>query len=242
MSATRDEIVVAAGEPWTFDATVTDAFDDMLARSIPGYADMREAVTATATYLLATKRQPRIVDLGASRGEGVVPLLERFPSATVEAIEISEPMLSVLAERLEPYPNARAVALDLAEDPPGRELVHADLVLCVLTLQFIPIETRYDLLADIYDLLAPGGALIVVEKVLGATGAGDQLLRGLYTEHKRAVGYSDEQIEAKRRSLQNVLVPVPAAVTERWLASSGFAPVERIWQSLSFAGWVAIRA
>ena len=244
MSVTRDEIVVAAGEPWTFDATVTDAFDDMLARSIPGYDEMRRVVAGTAVHLIdrgpRPRKPPRILDLGASRGEGVVPLLERYPDASVEAIEISEPMLDVLRERLAPYPNAYAIDRDLAVHPP--ELLGADLALCVLTLQFIPIETRYDLLADVYDALRPGGALILVEKVLGETPNGDQLLRDLYAEHKRAVGYSDEQIEAKRRSLQNVLVPVPASLTERWLASTGFAPVERVWQSLSFAGWVAIRA
>jgi tRNA (cmo5U34)-methyltransferase len=237
--STRDEIV--ADDSWVFDARVTDAFDDMLARSIPGYAEMRHVVTETATAVLGPKRSPVILDLGASRGEGVVSLLERCPDATVEAIEISEPMLDVLAERLEPYAHARARSLDLTERPLPVSFGIADLVLCVLTLQFVPIEQRYDLLSDVYERLRPGGALILVEKCLGETPRGDALLRDLYAAHKRRAGYSDEQIERKRRSLQNVLVPLPAREIERWLDAVGFAPVERVWQSLSFAGWVAVR-
>jgi tRNA (cmo5U34)-methyltransferase len=235
--STRDEII--ADDSWVFDARVTDAFDDMLARSIPGYDEMRHVVTETADALLPVGRSPRILDLGASRGEAVVPLLERHPDAFVEAIEVSEPMLDVLGDRLEPYRNANAVALDLTEHSPA--LDHADLALAVLTLQFVPIETRFDLLADVYDLLRPGGALIVVEKVLGATPAADLLLRDLYRAHKSRVGYSDEQIERKRRSLQMVLVPLPGELTESWLSVVGFAPVVRVWQSLNFAGWVAIK-
>jgi len=237
--STRDEIV--ADDSWVFDARVTDAFDDMLARSIPGYDDMRHVVTEAAIALLRPSKVgvPRILDLGASRGEALIPLLERWPDATAEAIEISEPMLDVLRERLECYPNARAVERDLTDTPLA--FWNADLVLCVLTLQFVPIETRYDLLTDIYDRLKPGGALILVEKVLGETPAGDRLLRDLYRTHKQHAGYSDEQIERKRRSLQNVLVPLPAGLLDEWLERVGFAPVERVWQSLSFVAWVAVR-
>ena len=85
------------------------------------------------------------------------------------------------------------------------------MILSVLTLIFVPIECRQSLLSKVYRALLPGGALIVVEKVLGATAEIDELMVRLYYDKKRESGYTQEQIERKRLSLQGVLVPVTAA-------------------------------
>jgi tRNA (cmo5U34)-methyltransferase len=69
------DTVMADGK-WQFDAEVTDAFDDMLARSISQYEVMRKA----CFDLACAYRQPKtdIVDLGCSRGEAMTALVDQF--------------------------------------------------------------------------------------------------------------------------------------------------------------------
>ena len=54
-------------------------------------------------------------------------------------------------------------------------------------------------------------------------------------------GYSAEEIERKRLSLEGVLVPVTARMNEDLLRSAGFDQVDCFWRWANFAGWLAIR-
>jgi tRNA (cmo5U34)-methyltransferase len=58
---------------------------------------------------------------------------------------------------------------------------------------------------------------------------------------KREHGYSDEEIERKRLSLQDVLIPLTTAGNEEMLADAGFGEMSRVWQWMNFAGWIAIK-
>ena len=81
----------------------------------------------------------------------------------------------------------------------------------------------------------------MVEKVLGETSSGQDHLVDVYYQMKRNNGYTDEQIEAKRVSLQNVLVPLRASENIRLLKEAGFSVVEPFWQNLNFMGIYAAK-
>ena len=129
--------------------------------------------------------------------------------------------------------------LDLRAGYPN---VEATLTLSVLTLQFVPIEHRARIVREVYEHTAPGGAFVLVEKVLGNSAVTDQLMIRLYYGLKRANGYGDAEIERKRLSLEGVLVPVAAAWNEDLLARSGFEEVECFWRCLNFAAWIGIKS
>lgn len=222
---------------WAFDEEVAFVFDDMLARSIPAYGEMRRVVCEIGRRFL---REPgRVVDLGTSRGEALASLLDYRPGATGIAVEIAEPMARHARGYLARFANVEVAEIDLRTGYPSLDEV--DVVLCVLTLQFVPIEHRYRVLDEALRSLRAGGALILVEKILGASAFSDRLLVDAYLDRKRENGYSDEEIDRKRLALEGVLVPVSAETNERMLAGAGFAQVERVWQSLNFAGWLAVR-
>lgn len=86
-----------------------------------------------------------------------------------------------------------------------------------------------------------GGALIFVEKVLGSTADLDGVMVDTYYALKAQNGYSQEQIERKRLSLEGVFVPVTAKWNEELLYSAGFAEVDCFWRWMNFAGWIAIK-
>lgn len=132
----------------------------------------------------------------------------------------------------------RIEELDLnAGYPPG---VDASLTLAVLTLQFLAPERRAALLAAARRSTRDGGAMIVVEKVRGATDRFDELFTELYHDKKVQSGYSRESVERKRLALQGVLQPRTAEENEAALRDAGFGQVECMWRCLNFAGWLAI--
>ena len=116
-----------------------------------------------------------------------------------------------------------------------------DLVIASLTLQFTPIEYRWNILQSVYDSLNDGGALIMVEKILGSNAHIDNILVNEYYNIKRENGYSEELIQNKRKSLEGVLVPLTSEFNEHLLTMCGFKEIDCFWRCLNFCAWVAIK-
>lgn len=236
---------VPSGERWAFDASVAGVFDDMLARSIPDYARMRSLVAAVAARNVYGPGA-MVVDLGCSRGGAIAELLDResppaLRFAEFVGFECSPPMLELARARFEGRRNVTIRAHDLRRDPYPVPIGRAVVTLSVLTLQFTPIEHRQRIVRDVWRSTREGGVFILVEKVLGSSADVDALLVDLHHAEKRAAGYSQDEIDRKRLSLEGVLVPVTARWNEDLLVGAGFSQVECFWRSLNFAAWVAVR-
>lgn len=226
---------------WEFDAEVTRVFEDMLERSIPQYGVMREAVTAVGMHFVQGKGR-QVLDLGCSRGSALAPFVERCGAyASYVGVDSSSQMVSHCRERFKLYEYSRLVTIqqmDLRTDFPM--LVGVDLVLVVLSLQFIPVEYRQEVLRKAFGTLRMGGALILVEKVLGNSGEINEMMVLEYLSLKADHGYTDEEIARKKLSLEGVLVPLTAAWNEQLLKEAGFKHVDVFWRWMNFCGWVAI--
>ncbi len=202
------DAIVPSGQ-WTFNEQVTDVFENMLARSVPDYTTMRALVSAVAQSFASLDPCPSVVDLGCSRGTAIEMLLEPLgPAATFHGIDTSAPMLAAAEDRFAACSNVSLEHLDLRHAYPAPT---ATVTLAVLTLQFVPIEHRQRVVRDIFRHTRPGGAVILVEKVLGATAGIDDMMVNAYLRMKAAHGYTTEQIDRKRASLEGVLVPLTAA-------------------------------
>lgn len=101
---------------------------------------------------------------------------------------------------------------------------------------------------DVYRLNHPQTILdtrdirtIQPQDILGATADLNSLMVDRYYTMKAANGYTQEQIERKRLSLEGVLVPVTAHWNEELLRGAGFAEIDCFWRWMNFAGWVAVR-
>jgi tRNA (cmo5U34)-methyltransferase len=225
---------------WTFDDKVTQVFDDMLRRSIPQLETMRSLVFEVGKQFV--RPGTWVVDLGCSLGDGMAPFVSAFGEHVgFVGVETSSAMLDSVRARFRDdieQGTVQVLDLDLRKGYPEME---TSLTLSVLTLQFIPVEHRLRVVQDAYDRTRPGGALVLVEKVLGSSGSANALLTELYEDLKRQNGYTQEDIDRKRLSLEGVLVPLTAAWNEDLLRRAGFAVVECFWRSLNFAGWVAVK-
>lgn len=234
---------VVPKEKWEFDFSVADCFENMLQRSIPQYDVMRSAVT-NLSYDVITNRPKKetfqILDLGCSDGLMLDSLVKKFNgSGYFYGIDVSEPMLEKAKLRFVNNSNVTIQNCDLRNTFP---VGHYDIVTSILTLQFISIEYRQDIIQDVYNNLSNvNGAFIVVEKILGNTAYLNKLFVQNYYRVKELNGYSKEQIERKRLSLEGVLVPVTNDWNIELLRQAGFRQIDVFWRWMNFVGYIAIK-
>lgn len=236
---------VIPGNKWEFDAEVTDCFSDMLSRSIPQYQIMRDLSSTLLINCLNQNRNAKILDIGCSDGLMIQSLLEKSKGDNCRfvGVDVSEPMLNKAIDRFDIVNKTSANKViikncDLRYDFP---IDNYDAISSILSIQFIPIEYRQQILQNIYDNLICGGVFIFVEKVLGNTANLNKLFVNNYYELKKNNGYSIEQIERKRLSLEGVLVPVTNDWNISLLKNAGFRQIDVFWRYLNFVGYIAIK-
>ena len=245
MSTGDPDRLFARGEAtpggFRFDAEVARVFADMISRSVPGYAE----TVAQSGWLAGRFAVPGtcLYDLGCSLGATLFAAIRATADVGVRpvGVDASAAMLERCGRLL--------ASLDLPTTP---ELIEADVRTLELepasfvalnwTLQFVPIEGRAPLLRRIHDALVPGGALVLSEKIVDPDPTRQALLDRLHLDFKRAQGYSELEIAAKRSAIEDVLVPETLAAHEARLTAAGFATVVPVARTLNFATLLAVRA
>ena len=240
---------VNPGDKWEFDESVAECFDNMLERSIPQYDVMRKCcVDLTYDMITSSKKQTfNILDIGCSNGIMLEMLLNKFKennnnNGRYVGIDISEPMLKKAKFKFLDDIINNTVSIyncDLRDSYPDGIY---DVVTSVLSIQFTPIEYRQHIIQNIYNSLSrSNGCFIMVEKVLGNTDRLNKLFVQNYYSMKRLNGYSQEQIDRKRLSLEGVLVPVTNDWNIQLLKQAGFREVDVFWRWMNFVGYIAIK-
>lgn len=246
MSEEKEVDNVVPKEKWEFDKSVADCFENMLSRSIPQYDIMRDSVASLASDVLnyqSIKENFDILDIGCSDGLMIEKLMQKLDNkGRYVGCDVSEPMLSKAKYRFLDRIIDRQVRIencDLRTDFPEG---YFDVVTSVLSIQFTPIEYRQSIIQKVYNSLSPkNGCFIMVEKVLGNTDMLNQLFIKNYYAMKSANGYSQEQIERKRLSLEGVLVPVTNDWNIDLLKQAGFRQIDVFWRWMNFVGYIAIK-
>ena len=234
-----DYTVVKDGEKWVFDDNVAMVFSNMLERSIPEYQTMRDLVKKIGSHYVQVGKT--IIDIGCSDGIAIEPFIKTYgPDCNYKLYDVSEPMLERCKQRYSSN-EFGSLSIENYDIRNGIQCTNVCLLLSILTLQFVPIEYRHKIVQSIYQSLCPGGAFILVEKVLGDDPDIDSLFVDEYYKIKSDNLYTQEQIASKRKSLEGVLVPITSKWNVDLLLSAGFKKVDCFWKCLNFCGWVAIK-
>lgn len=225
---------------WKFNADVASVFGDMLSRSIPGLSDLRNQIKFIVGHTMPLGGS--ILEIGCSDGqqiESIKELENEISIIKIYGIDNSQEMLDIAHGKCGDY--AKLMNHDITKGMPrfiGGPLKY-DLILCVLTLQFIPVELRPKILKFIKNSIRNGGRFIFVEKVIFPDDDTQTLLTKVYHAIKMQNGYTLEQVVAKNESLRNVLVSQTIESNEQMLKAAGFTSVSTFWQNTAFVGWVA---
>ena len=159
------------------ERTRSTSFFDRLALAYDQRGLQRFAYRPTHDAVIAQLdgvRPSRIVDLGCGTGQLTRRLIERFPDATVVAVDLSPGMLAKAADRLdsvgsEPPAIVRADAQHLPFAPAS-----IDVVVC--TESFHWYRDQAEVLDGLAALLRPGGRLLIASVAM-VTRLGDELVR-----------------------------------------------------------------
>jgi tRNA (cmo5U34)-methyltransferase len=226
---------------FAFDESVVEVFPDMIARSVPGYA----SILSMIEQLTARFAQPgtQLYDLGCSLGAATRLMRAQAPQDCVlYAVDSAPAMISRLGELLAVDKSKAGCQVELVlSDVCDIEFSNASLVVLNLTLQFVPLDERLQLLHRICQGLNPGGALLLSEKICFDDVHQQQLLTELHHDFKKAHGYSDLEIAQKRTAIENVLVPETMESHCSRLRKVGFQQIVPWFQCFNFASILAVK-
>ncbi len=246
MSATsqhpqRDNLFKQALEqPFTFDASVSQVFEDMIRRSVPGYALTLQMIAVIAG--LYGQKGSNLYDLGCSLGASTLALQHGIQAeqCAIIGVDNSKPMFKQCQHNI--AASTSQVPIHLILDGIENIVVeNASVVVLNFTLQFIAPNKRQALLENIYNGMRDGAVLVLSEKVCFADTNEQQQNIQLHESFKKAQGYSDLEISRKRQSLENVLLPESVATHHAHLMDAGFTQSQTWFQCFNFASMLAYK-
>jgi len=225
---------------FVFDDNVASVFDDMIRRSVPGYA----TVIAMTKVFAEQYAQPDSVcyDLGCSLGASTLAMRKGIvqPGCQIVAVDNSESMVKKCRE---------VVALDTGDAP--IKMVQADIrdvpienasvVVMNFTLQFLSPDQRETMIQKIYDGLRPGGVLLLSEKIAFDDKAKDTFETDMHHEFKKLMGYSAMEVAQKRKALENVMITDTLQTHRRRLTGAGFTKTYLWFQCFNFMSLAAFK-
>lgn len=227
-----------------FDRTVAMVFDDMAARSIPGYFTAQQLCVNLCKGFASNGT--RIYDIGSATGTTLAMLLSQLHqfSGEIIGIEPSEPMRNLCQDKLKRFTeqNSMSNIEVLLEDTNIEDaiLLNASAILCNYTLHFISPKLRQTIVEGFYRSLVPGGFFILSEKTTGRTPEETKHLRGEYHRFKELNGYSREEILDKEKALSGILTPLSIEENIQLLTVAGFRKTEVAFRAppfITLAAW-----
>ncbi len=225
--------------PFEFNAQVADVFDNMIQRSVPGYAFLLEVISVLAQRYGQADSQ--CYDLGCSLGTTTLRLRQNLPaSCHVIGVDNSAAMVGRCQHNMA-RDNSQASYEICQQDIQDAKIRNASIVILNFTLQFIEDQQRQSILSNIYDGMKPGGVLLLAEKICFNSPQQQALQTDLYHDFKRCQGYSDLEVAQKRAALENVLVPNTLQQHYQRLEQAGFKQIEVCMQCFNFCALLAFK-
>lgn len=208
------------------------------------FVPRREEQVATVRALIP-EHEGSFVALDLACGEGLLAeaILARFPLATVVGYDLSPAMLERAGRRLAAFGKRfQTRPFDLAASAWRQPDGAAHAIVSSLSIHHLDGAQKQALFHDLWRMLAPGGALIIVDVVLAATPEARALAADAWDaevdRRARELDGSTAALDYFRREGWNMYraeVPddydKPSTLTDqlRWLAEAGFTGVDSYW-------------
>ncbi len=225
---------------FNFGRHTAEVFDDMLARSVPFYAEVQRMMGEIAADF--AQEDTAIYDLGCSTGQTFLALDPIIPKhMRFVGVDNSHDMLAKAKQTMQRRRILREIDWACADLNDTLDISDASVVIMNLTLQFVRPLNRQKLIATVYRGLRPNGCLIVVEKVLSRYSMLNRLFIKYHYAFKERHGYSRLEISQKREALENVLIPYRAEENLELLTDAGFKECEVFFKWYNFCGFMGIK-
>ena len=221
-----------------FDQDVVKVFDDMVRRSVPGYDSMIQMIGLIAR--MYGQDNTNYYDLGSSTGAITLSIALNNKSKNNQffAIDNSKEMVEQCEKNLHnKVVNLQAICDDINQV----KINSASIVVLNLTLQFIDVNLRSNLIKKIYDGLESGGILIISEKIHFDDAVMQNQITKLHMDFKKENGYSELEIANKRQAIENVLITETKEQHLNRLRDCGFVETSCFFQCLNFVSFLSVK-
>jgi tRNA (cmo5U34)-methyltransferase len=198
------------------------------------YAELQQVMLRAIPYPPETSFI--VLELGIGTGLLTEQLLRRFPHATVEAYDLSEEMLARARQRLAPF--GRRIKLASGDFSTTLAKATYDLICSSLALHHLPRANRDRFYRRLATCLAPGGALVVGDRIKAPTESLAARYEAMRQLEMRERGWSEEVIAEQRRQQGETRrrlagVDHSASTLEEflgYLCSAGLVNVDCLWK------------
>lgn len=227
---------------FVFDDNVAGVFDDMIHRSVPGYAAIIAMIGVLAQAY--AKDSSNCYDLGCSLGTASLSMRANISrrGCKIIAVDNSQAMVTKCRQRVRNASGRSAVPVEvICDDIENVPISQASVVVLNFTLQFVKREKRGKLLRQIYQGLVSGGVIILSEKIVFKNRKEQKLQDELYHAFKKLNGYSDLEIAQKRTALEKVLIADTLDQHFKRLRKAGFKDIYVWFQCFNFVSMVAVK-
>lgn len=198
-------------EQWTFkNENVAENFDVHVRQQLPWYDLATFAVGEFGKHYITPNSN--VYDIGAGTGNIAKVLLETTKSrdASIISIDNSDEMANVYTAQT----NSNNTLI--IDDAQNIEYENASMIVCFLTMMFIPKNERAELVAKWQKSLQPNGCIILVDKQMNQGGLFGLANYRLTLANKLAQGVSHEDVMKKEMSLAGVQFPIPNFMGNEW--------------------------
>ncbi|NDD66566.1 methyltransferase domain-containing protein [bacterium] len=220
--------------PFRFDDEVAAVFDDMISRSVPHY-DLLQALMVRVVRAYAPP-DAHVLDMGCSTGTTLCALALALPHLNGLGIDSSPPFIAQARHKAQTMGVSDRVHFDVG-CLPSLPLPPADVMVASLVLQFLPVADRAKVLVSMRQGIRSGGLVVVVEKTTPEHPMHHDRYEHIYHDMKQSQGYSQVEIQTKKKALEGVLVPLTRSHNEALFREAGFV-CEPFFTWMVFSGWV----
>jgi tRNA (cmo5U34)-methyltransferase len=236
-----------------WDKEVASVFDNMAQRSIPMYAEThRVHASLVRKYAESyyrnrnTMDRPLVVaDIGASTGAFIKMLCHVYdcdyrsgiPNVDIVAFDSSLDMLDDIGKTL---PWVHRIKHDVTLGFQDID-IDFDVVNLSYVLQFLPEAARPNILKSIAKRMRTGGIIFLSHKEKVTVDCLNLMFHQEYVGFRRDNGYSDEEIDAKTKALQNSMWINSFDYTRDMLIDAGLYYVQPTTRWLNFSSMVAFK-
>lgn len=228
--------------PWNEDDSAI--YRAIAAVAVPRREELMAALVAAAPF--AADEPIKILELGSGEGLLAARLLERFPRASLTALDGSESMRQQAASRLGAYGDrARVAAFSLPTLDWWDRMFGVDLIVASLALHHLNDAKKQYFYKAAADRMSPRGALLIADLVepqhAAARAAAADRWDALARQQAESLGSPDLFHRFRDERWNHFRFPdpddQPSALMHHlvWLRHAGFAAVDCVWMDAGHA-------